>query len=532
MTVTYCPEDNKIRLYVGRVPRDEYERLRKAGYASTPKQDCDFVATWTPGREDIAREYLADDEDIGDEDYSPQERAADRAERFDSYRSKRTAEAVGHADAFERADAVAGSQNVRHAARQARRRDRDGRRAVSQWSKAEYWQERTAGVIASAIYKSTARVRRGRILEIEKQIRRIEADNKPNESGGRCSVYWDAKHGRWMVYVGARRGGSWRSVESLRAMGPRTERWLAHLQNRLTYERAMIAADGGMAQDEEMVAGGWIGEHQIERVNRSPKTKRVTSVSVWGVHAWKRGDDGQPLQCLMAVDLGRLGEGHYRPPTDQDLADLKARKAARKAASTAPAKPKTINPTPEDAARLQSLLNAAEDRRYPSDRRYTGSTIHEMRQDEYSEQSKGAYARCEIIGVDAHGRPTRDKNDDRVMFRVRVDRHGDGDRYPNCASRVVVLRNKPQKPLPFGEMKAEADRIDAQHAAEEAEVWPEIVSVIQRCNRWGWRDDTDLVRKARIAVRAGWAYWQNGLHWTSEGHAEAKAAGLLDEVTA
>ena len=99
--VTYCPEDNKLRLYVGRVPRDEYETLRKAGFSSTPKQECDFVATWTPQREDLAREYLDEDDDIGDEDYSPEERAADRAERFGGYREKRRARVVRHASLWE-----------------------------------------------------------------------------------------------------------------------------------------------------------------------------------------------------------------------------------------------------------------------------------------------------------------------------------------------------------------------------------------------------------------------------------------------
>lgn len=55
MPATYCPEDDKLRLYVGRVPRDEYDALRKAGFVSTPKQDCDFAAPWTPNREDLAR---------------------------------------------------------------------------------------------------------------------------------------------------------------------------------------------------------------------------------------------------------------------------------------------------------------------------------------------------------------------------------------------------------------------------------------------------------------------------------------------
>jgi len=44
-SATYSPEDNKLRLYVGRVPRDEYEKLRAEGWTSTPKQNCNFVAT-------------------------------------------------------------------------------------------------------------------------------------------------------------------------------------------------------------------------------------------------------------------------------------------------------------------------------------------------------------------------------------------------------------------------------------------------------------------------------------------------------
>jgi len=54
---TYCPEDNKLRLYVGLVSRDEYLYLRSQGWSSTPKQDCNFVSTWRPSREDTALAY-------------------------------------------------------------------------------------------------------------------------------------------------------------------------------------------------------------------------------------------------------------------------------------------------------------------------------------------------------------------------------------------------------------------------------------------------------------------------------------------
>lgn len=56
-SATYCPEDNKLRLYVGRVPRPEYDALRAEGWISTPKQECQFVAHWTPARRDTALAY-------------------------------------------------------------------------------------------------------------------------------------------------------------------------------------------------------------------------------------------------------------------------------------------------------------------------------------------------------------------------------------------------------------------------------------------------------------------------------------------
>ena len=95
---TYCPEDDKLRLYVGRVPREEYEFIRAEGWTSTPKQDCDFVAVWTPSREATALQYAGF---IGDEDIPPTERAADRADRFAGYQEKRLDEATGHADRYE-----------------------------------------------------------------------------------------------------------------------------------------------------------------------------------------------------------------------------------------------------------------------------------------------------------------------------------------------------------------------------------------------------------------------------------------------
>lgn len=180
---TYCPEDDKLRLYVGRVPRDEYEALRREGWTSTPKQECDFVAVWTPAREDTALSYAGV---ILDEDQSPQDRAADRAERFAGYREKRIGEASGLADRFDSGPSVHGFQNKARAVRAADRHDRIAGRAVNAWDKAEYWQRRTAGVIDSALYKSRPDVRMGRVKTLESERRKAE------ESGEAYKAKWAA----------------------------------------------------------------------------------------------------------------------------------------------------------------------------------------------------------------------------------------------------------------------------------------------------------------------------------------------------
>lgn len=115
---TYSPEDNKLRLYVGRVPRAEYLKLRGEGWTALHKQreagGGDFAATWTPTRRDTALEYAGI---IEDEDMGPAERAADRAERFAGYREKRAAEATGHADRFDSGPQAHGYQSQARAER-------------------------------------------------------------------------------------------------------------------------------------------------------------------------------------------------------------------------------------------------------------------------------------------------------------------------------------------------------------------------------------------------------------------------------
>ncbi len=401
-SATYCLADDKIRIYCGRVERETYNYLRQNKFVSTPKQSCDFVAVWSPRTEDIALAMISEEDDIGDEDTSPEERAADRAERFAGYRDKRRSEAHGYADKYDAGPDAFGNQNRARAERQAARHERSRGNALSQWSKAEYWQSRTAGVIDHALHKCDAHTRRGRILTIEADMRR------------------------------ATEGG----------------RWHQHLQHRLNYENAMLAAEGAQASEVEMIVGGFIGNRQIWKINRSPVTGRVVSVAFSAT--------GGPR------NIERLGADVYRAPTPEELEAFNAAQATVKAARKAdPKGPVLINPTPEDAQRLQDIWNAGQ----PADRQ---SKIALMTQEAYSARSKGSYGIAETVNVTERGRAFYE-NYNGIQFaghtavcKVRKTSAGTG---LYAADRVIVITDKPQKPIPWDAITETGDNPPSRQAA-------------------------------------------------------------------
>lgn len=402
---SFAADDNKLRLYVGRVPRDEYERLRAEGWTSTPKQDCDFVATWTPQRRDTALEYAGM---IEDEDQSPAERAADRAERFSGYRDKHTTEATGRADTYDAGPIAHGYQSAARAERAANRHDRIAARACDAWSKAEYWTSRTAGVINHALYKSTPGVRMGRIKVLEADLRRYEAS--PEHYG----------------------------------------EWIQHTQLRLAYENQMLESVGGMAAFIEMVPGGWVGSHQIRKVNKSHVTGRVVSVEVVGLSNGYTKESGYTQRenrpCPVLFNIERLKAEVYRPPTEADIEALKA-------AAPVKAECPLINPTDADAERLQALWNdrikAKWDAKQARDKyaytpEFKASAVVRITQAQYSAHSKGTYARTPAQGVKGGGELHDGYRDNGVS--VCKVRRTNGESY--MADRIIILTDKPQKPFP------------------------------------------------------------------------------------
>lgn len=504
---TYCPEDDKIRIYCGRVERATYDWLRSLGYTSTPKQDCDFVAVWTVAREDAALAMIDEADDIGDEDTTPEDRAADRADRFGGYRDRRSAEAHGMADRYEAGPSAYGNQNAARAERMAARRDRLGVLACSQWSKAEYWQNRTAGVIRHALHKSSASVRRGRILALEAEQRRHIAsiehaqarydawakvrdmdDNAHTltftDVGGAFNTdrFGSDKPAVKLAYMLANSGGGGCDYQHPRdpdrrptslyslmtdhenpitaaeaaqlAIGNRKRpctdgdgqsRYAEHLALRLAYERQMLDAEGGTAGDVDMVPGGMIGRHLITKVNKSRATGAVVSVNVYAPKRDGEGHDYRRRGDTMLLNVQRFGESVYTPPTPDTLAQLaevtKASKA--KAKSKNAEAPKLINPTAESAEALQADLNA---------KARTPNAVTYLTQAEYTRRSGGNHSHYETVYL--RRRP--------MLDRYIRDMYGSADKLPivckvraswrgmslGQALSVVVLTDKPQKPLP------------------------------------------------------------------------------------
>jgi phospholipid N-methyltransferase len=289
-TATYSPEDNKLRLYASsRLDAETYARIKAAGFRWAPKQDLFFAPAWSPGREDLLIELAGE---IGDEDTDMQTRAEQRAERFEEYSDKRSKEANR---ARESADAIAerfwGGQPIlvgHHSEKRARKdqeRIHDNmRKAIKLWDTSAYWTDRAASAIAHAKYKELPRVRARRIKTIEADLRKEQRhkadaerrlafwmqDGISHDQAKQFANYngfymprkdtdrpdfnqqpsaWDCLSNSYPNLYGPRTLDE--IIAAARRLYPRTiaraDRWIRHYENRLAYEKAMLADQGASA---------------------------------------------------------------------------------------------------------------------------------------------------------------------------------------------------------------------------------------------------------------------------------------------
>lgn len=269
---TYDPDDNKLRLRSsGRLDDATYGRVNKAGFIWAPKQDLFVAPAWTPEREDLLLELCVEVED--EDTTSLIDRAKERAGRFEGYGDNRRSDARGAQDAanqlsqrFEWGQPIL----VGHHSEKKARKDKakiEGalRKAVSMWDTAKYWEQRADGSISHAQHKLSAPVRARRIktLEAERRSRQrqVEKSTLMSESWGQEPLTLDlAMRIADIDHIYYRDGGSlWSqlrdekitvdearqiALESHKRTIARAERWAAHLDRRLSYERQLLNASG------------------------------------------------------------------------------------------------------------------------------------------------------------------------------------------------------------------------------------------------------------------------------------------------
>lgn len=355
MNATYSPEDNKLRLYsISRLDAETYERVKANGFKWAPKQEVFVAPMWTPAREDLLLDLCGE---IGDEDTSLVDRAADRADRFEEYsgnRAKDAAAAHGQVQAITDhipfgQPILVGHHSERHARKHAERIENCMRKAVQMWETSEYWKQRASGALRHAKYKELPAVRHRRIKSIEADKRKSEREladaekylaawQKPDltmqqaknianyDHAARCYPLADfprqppaSQYEGLMGLYSALDGGVISVAQaqeiataSNQRVIKRCRRWLDHYENRLSYERAMLGEQGGIAADKfdiqpggrVLIDGEWL---LVKRVNR--KAGQVLSVTTAARFVPTRG--------IEEVQ-------NYQAPSDEQAAAAKA----------------------------------------------------------------------------------------------------------------------------------------------------------------------------------------------------------------
>ncbi len=460
-SATYSPEDNKLRIYPAyRLPRAEYDAIKSAGFKWAPKQELFVCPRWTPEAEDAALDLCGD---IGDEEQPAAERAAERAERFDGYRENRLGEARQAASRFDST-----GWRIAHARLSSNRRREQARtRGVSRWECAEYWRHRVAGVLSHSDYKDRADVRHRRIQGLESDRRKLlsQYDESKKEWDRFVSVLgkwaiWDKTEEDFNAAIHAffgrihtaydykhptnpnRRETSLydltnqdqapeNKIDGLTALclwfqrhpmrpDETKSRWLAHYDLRIGFERALLAEQGGTAAQnlaDTLAPGAIVGESGNLIVWKVTKTKTgdLSRIEVL--------DSAKGNVCAFRAERFKWAD-QVRPATAESLARIEALKAKLKAAK--PKDAPLINPTKEEAAKVTGL-----DPRLVK----CGFVVHVMTSEQYA-RVPSYCKRTEEFDLGGH------RSHLPAVCRVRflgVD----------FTPGIVVLSDKPQKPLPF-----------------------------------------------------------------------------------
>ncbi len=273
---TYSPEDNKLRIFASsRLDPDLYARFKEMGFKWAPKQELFVAPTWTPAREDFCLELA---ETIEPEQSTMIERAEAKAERLDNLAQKRETDSNAYAAAADRiSQRFTGGQPIlvgHHSERKARK---DQKQMHSNMDKAikcqkavSYWLYKAEGVERHANRKANPGVRIRRIktllADLRDRQRNINHAHRVKSLWEKISAEENEDLFKKMVsyYVGGRLNTGATAPNSLyddlrnekithkeaveEALewsnklinSPYNYRWVAHILNRLGFERSEL----------------------------------------------------------------------------------------------------------------------------------------------------------------------------------------------------------------------------------------------------------------------------------------------------
>jgi len=469
---TYSAEDNKLRLYASeRLDTELYERVRKMGFRWASKQELFVAPGWSPQREDLCMELAGE---ISAEQSTLVERAVAKAERLDTLAAKRADQANTFHEAANRiSERFAFGQPIlvgHHSERRARKDQATMHRHMDRSVRASkavgYWAARAEGVERHANYKAKPGVRARRIKTLLKDLR--DQQRRINHAQ-RCATLWQqvaeldddealksaavrisgsmldggstCPSGIWSDLVDGKqehRAVAHEMVEFwIKAASSEFRfRWVNHILNRLSYERSEL---GPVERFENEITGMILQGFAREHGAHKPKAN-FTDEGLWQV------DSAVPLPTHLAEGTSLcLAIEQWRDLMQSAGYNVPVRTA--KSRSSAKAKAPIVNPTSEEAEKLQARWNAATKERLPAT---SERVVLSMTQARYSARSGGTYSPYGMTELDRQGeeiyRSSRLETSAEAVCRVRVCKSG-GSLY--SAPSLIVLTDKPGKSLPI-----------------------------------------------------------------------------------
>lgn len=303
-TATYSPDDNKLRLTATeRLDQDTYARVSAVGFRWAPKQRQFICPAWNPEAADVCQELAGS---IEDEDSTLMERAEARSERFEEYSEKRADEGARHRDGVQQIlgniplgqPILVGHHSEARARRDIKRMESGMRQSIKAFETSDYWSRRAEAAKAHAEYSERPDVRARRIKRLEAECRKRE---RQRDEAAKWLKLWNreeltieqARHIANHCHLRLPRiaGDSDRldfgpgaydvidaiiTGEPMKSWAPRTlqdivdyanrcypvtiayaNRWIAHYEMRLVYERSMLDSQGGLKGDQyDLQIGG------------------------------------------------------------------------------------------------------------------------------------------------------------------------------------------------------------------------------------------------------------------------------------